>query len=281
MPQSTPGSIVAAAPEAAWLTSAAPSAAEIDRRFAEVREATLRQSRHIDRGDFDEIGNDDLCLLFSLYDRLSFDGLLARLIGRRAGGRIGFRLSRRMTSSGGTTTLRRHRALGGPPGGGTPVETYEIAVGTTLLFQTFRDRGRDGGDGVRVDGLLCRDRLDALLRVFEHELIHLAELLVWDRSNCAAARFRGLAGRLFGHTDVRHELVTHVQHARAAHGVHVGQRVLFDCEGQTHCGVVNRVTRRATVLVERADGVPYSDGRRYAKYYVPLDLLRPAEAQGR
>jgi hypothetical protein len=36
---------------------------------------------------------------------------------------------------------------------------------------------------------------------------------------------------------------------------------------------VNRVTKRATVLVEDARGVRYSDGRRYAKFYVPVGML--------
>ena len=38
-------------------------------------------------------------------------------------------------------------------------------------------------------------------------------------------------------------------------------------------GLVARITRRATVLVPDASGKLYTDGRRYARYYVPLDEL--------
>jgi hypothetical protein len=35
-------------------------------------------------------------------------------------------------------------------------------------------------------------------------------------------------------------------------------------------GLVNRITKRATVLVEDAEGQKYSDGLRYKTYYVPI-----------
>lgn len=37
---------------------------------------------------------------------------------------------------------------------------------------------------------------------------------------------------------------------------------------------MNRITRRATVLVEDSRGVLYADGKRYLTFYVPLPLLR-------
>jgi len=43
-----------------------------------------------------------------------------------------------------------------------------------------------------------------------------------------------------------------------------------------HEGTVNRITKRATVLVEDPEGEPYSDGKRYRKYLVPLQLLTRA-----
>jgi hypothetical protein len=38
-------------------------------------------------------------------------------------------------------------------------------------------------------------------------------------------------------------------------------------------GRVNRITKRATVLVEDPDGVKYSNGLRYRTYYVPIACL--------
>jgi len=56
-------------------------------------------------------------------------------------------------------------------------------------------------------------------------------------------------------------------------GIRVGSRVRFEFEGQQLEGRVNRITQRATVLVEHTEGARYSDGRRYRKYYVPLGSL--------
>ena len=48
-----------------------------------------------------------------------------------------------------------------------------------------------------------------------------------------------------------------------------------------HVGVVNRITRRATILVESATGVMYTNGKRYQKFYVPLGhLQKPRDGPG-
>ena len=41
-------------------------------------------------------------------------------------------------------------------------------------------------------------------------------------------------------------------------------------------GRVNRLTKRATVLVEDPEGERFSDGRSYRRYYVPILQLRSA-----
>ena len=47
--------------------------------------------------------------------------------------------------------------------------------------------------------------------------------------------------------------------------------------GREYVGRVNRVTRQATVLVDDDGGIRYSDGRRYAKFYVPVETLKPLQ----
>jgi hypothetical protein len=49
--------------------------------------------------------------------------------------------------------------------------------------------------------------------------------------------------------------------------------VRFRLDGQVHSGVVNRITKRATVLTPDPRGERYSDGKRYLKFYVPLAML--------
>jgi hypothetical protein len=239
-------------------------------RAAAIHAAVLRDSSHVRAANFDRIGEDDLQRLFCLYDEHVFAGALRAEVDRQAAGRLTFRLSRRLTRCGGTTTQHRRRRM---MAGAAVVDVrYEIAISSTLLFQTFADLDRT----VRVSGVECHDRLQALQRIFEHELLHLAEWLAWGRSRCSAPRFLGLARQIFGHTESKHDLVTQRERAAARYHVHVGNRVAFQHEGQTQIGLVNRITRRATVLVECPSGVPYTDGKRYARFYVPLHLLRRA-----
>ena len=58
-------------------------------------------------------------------------------------------------------------------------------------------------------------------------------------------------------------------------GIRPGARVSFVIEGQRLTGIVNRVTKRATVLVEDPKGERYSDGKHYAKFYIPISWLEP------
>ena len=174
-----------------------------------------------------------------------------------------FRLSPRFTSAGGKATYVPRR------GPGTRA-TLEIAISTTLLFESF---AQPGGADV-VAGCACRTRLEALRRVFEHELLHVCEFNDFGQSRCSASRFRQLAARWFGHRASDHQLVRPSDRAQADLGIHVGSQVVFEFEGLTLRGIVNRITKRATVLVPADRGTRYSDGRTYLKYYVPLWQLR-------
>lgn len=229
-----------------------------------IRQAVLRESRQITQPDFERIASDDLARLFGLYDRHFFDHWLSQTLKAR-GMPLRFRLSSTMTRTGGKTSRYRHR-----PGGVVGCR-FEIAIACRVLFMTFRDVPRP----VEVCGLTCKDRLEALQRILEHEIIHLTEMLTWGRSSCSDARFKKLAADIFGHVDTRHALVTAREHAAVRHGVVLGGMVQFQFDGQRLVGRVNRIHHRATVLVERSDGMRYSDGKMYAKYYVPLDLLKP------
>jgi hypothetical protein len=48
-------------------------------------------------------------------------------------------------------------------------------------------------------------------------------------------------------------------------------------DGIERTGVVNRINKRATVLVEDRKGARYSDGKHYAKFYVPVQMLEAVE----
>ncbi len=233
-----------------------------ERMWTEIGQTVLSKSKVMRNENFQVTTGTDLQRMAELYDHQFFNGhclSLARMFG------IEFRWSKRMTSNGGKTvrylqTNRRDK---------TQSPRYEIVLSATLLFQTFGDLKRP----VRVTGLQCENRLQAMQRILEHEMIHLAEMLVWDDSCCAATRFQTIARRFFGHTEHKHNLITQQERASEKFNVRVGSKVHFSLDGIRYSGIVNRITRRATVLVVDPQGQLYGDGRHYRKFYVPLSHL--------
>ena len=241
------------------------------RRFDADAVALLRENIHggllatsanLDGANFTTLKPRDLEYLFDEYDRRFFNTAIRTCVHA---GALGFRVSTRMTSAGGKTV--RFVAHGH-----TKQVRYEISVSTTLLYQCFN---RDDHRPISVSGVSCRDRLEALQRIMEHELVHVVEGVLWERSNCAAARFRSIASRFFGHRGSTHALITPREHALVRFGIRPGVRVRFVRDGVPLVGFVNRVTRRATVLVVDPRGHVFTDGQRYATYYVPVDRLEP------
>ena len=229
--------------------------------LAKIHADMLAASTHIRQPHFRSIHVNDLQFLFDAYDHRFLN---ARCRGALNGSSLTFRLAKRMTKTAGTTT--RFRSRDGSV-------RYEIAIATSLLFDGFGPADRE----VTVCGLSVNDRLEALQRVFEHEFVHLCETLSWGDSNCAAGRFQHIATGLFGHQSHRHALITRNERA-AEIGILPGAKVSFLHEGQSMTGIVNRVTKRATVLVEDSGGRRYSDGRYYRSYYVPLRGLHLVQA---
>ncbi len=231
----------------------------------EIGHAVLDHSRVMKSPNFSVTSAFDLRHMAELYDRFFFESHCLALAGHFG---INFRWSKRMTSTGGKTVRTTHLERRS----GVLHTRYEIVLSAPLLFQTFADLQRP----IRVTGVLCTNRLQAMQRILEHELIHLVEMLVWGDSCCAAPQFQSIAGRLFGHTEHKHDLITQQERAARKFNIRVGSRVMFQHEGARHVGTVNRITRRATILVVDAQGQLYDDGLRYRKFYVPLSHLQPA-----
>jgi hypothetical protein len=233
----------------------------IRQRQQHIHRETLTNSAYVREPNYRSIHARDLEFLFRTYDAQFLEGLMSQALDGR---RLTFRLAPRLTRAGGKT-FRIQSPMG--------EVRFEIAIATAILFDSFREADRQ----ITVCGLACANRLEGLQRIFEHELVHLAEQLCWDQSNCSAARFQDIAGRLFLHRSHTHDLVTRRERA-AASGIRTGTRVTFTFEGVQLTGRVNRITKRATVLVEDPEGLKYSDGGRYKSYYVPIGLLRPVAA---
>jgi hypothetical protein len=237
---------------------------QLSSMISQIHAEVLSQSEYIDVPNFTLIHPNDLELLFDAYDNKFFSGQIRNTLDQIP---VRFRLSKRMTSSGGKTACHSYRSSG-------EIWYYEIAVSTAILFGCFN--GEDHRP-MTASGIVCRDRLDALQRVMEHELVHLIEMQLWGKSSCSQPRFHSITRRFFGHTQNKHQLITPKERAIVRFGIVPGMAVRFRIDGIEHQGVVNRINKRATVLVEDRRGEPYSNGKRYAKFYVPVQLLEKAE----
>ena len=241
--------------------------AETLRMQQEIYEQTLALSRSIDRPNFTRVGHEDLVRMIRLYDERFFGG---RILPVAEAEGLSFGFSKRMTRvAGKLVTHYPHGSRSGP-------RRFELVLSSTLLFQTFEDAagGNPVDRPVEVTGRRCRDRLEAMQRVAEHELVHLVEMLIWNEGNCSQSRFQSIARRYFAHTDYQHDLITQRERAARRFDIHVGDTVCFRHDGGIRTGRVNRITRRATVLVPDPRGERFSDGGRYTRYYVPLEQLR-------
>ena len=125
-----------------------------------------------------------------------------------------------------------------------------------------------------LNGLTVSTPQEAFLLVFEHELCHALETMLYGKTG-HSSRFMALANGLFGHTATRHKLPTRRQEA-ANDGLHVGSKVSFTYNGRELLGIVTYIGKTATVMVPSSQGT-YCDsrGKRYEKYRVPLNRLAP------
>ena len=227
----------------------------IRRTNRKIYRQILQESENIDQGNFNAIAIKDFARLFELYDLHFFD----RYFHNGHNGKIFFRLSERMTKAGGKIAYAKD------------TDVYTIYLSTALIFQTFGGVTRE----VTVNGIVCRDRLEATMRILEHEIIHLLELVFFDSTSCSKPRFKHLCQNIFGHTEVTHRLVTQAELAQEQHNLGIGSTVSFEYGGETHRGIISRITKRATVMVrDRAGDFRDLQGDRYSKYYIPLEDLK-------
>ena len=141
----------------------------------EIHRQMLLSSRSIDGPNFRKVSSDDVSRMIRLYDERFFGG---KIVAEASSEGLSFSLSSRMTSVGGMLVTQY------PDGIHRGRRRFELVLSSTLLFQTFEDVNRP----IKVAGCLCRDRLEAMQRIAEHEFVHLVEMLIWNDGNCNEPR---------------------------------------------------------------------------------------------
>lgn len=233
---------------------------EIRKTRAQVLQLFYNGSENIKNSTIERISPRDLELLLDAYDRLFFQ----QWFKTNFKGKLKFSLSSRMTRSAGLTFCPKNIDKINPED-----LILEIRLGVDFFFQYADIEGNK-----KVGGIGTNHSVDALLLVFEHELCHVIEYLLYHKSSCRGLHFKEIAGNVFGHTESYHSLPTHRQIANEKLGYTIGDTVSFTSDGIKLMGVLYKINKRATVMVKDKNG-SFVDlkGVKYAKYYVPLSLL--------
>lgn len=92
------------------------------------------------------------------------------------------------------------------------------------------------------------------MRILEHEIIHLLEMIIFKNSSCKNKRFKTIVKNIFGHSDVTHQLVTQKEVANKKMNLKIGDRVTFEFDGKRYFGFITNITKRATVMVRDKKG---------------------------
>lgn len=222
-------------------------------RRAEILTALCASDGGFCRTPVASVRQETLTRMLRLYDELFLAGLLGRKLPV-----LCVTLSSRLTSSAGKFICVR-----GPFG---RIKEAEIRMSSDFLL-----RLNDGP--FDLNGLSVSTPQEAFLVVFEHELCHALETVLFGQTG-HSQRFLSLAHGLFGHTATRHKLPTRRQ-AAAQDGLIVGKTVSFSYQGKRLTGFITYIGKTATVMVPSPVG-EYRDtaGRRYVKYRVPLSKLQ-------
>lgn len=234
--------------------------ATIKEKRKAVAEGLLKESTNIKSGKIDCISILDLRILYEYYDKIFFNNWFRNNFK----GHVLYELSRRMTKSAGITKCPKNISR---------MESDQvrivIAIGVDFFFKFDHLEGSKS-----VCGIETNNSLEALQIVFEHELIHVLEFLLFHTSNCKEQRFKDTVKNMFGHTHSHHRMPTNRRIASEKLGINIGDKVQFLFEDKELNGFVANISKRATVMVVNPNGT-YVDknGTKYMKYYVPLSML--------
>ncbi len=228
---------------------------DIAEKRKSVKRRLFRESENIKSESFDKISEEDLYLLFELYDEIFLCGWFKQKFRRK----INFKLSRQLTRSAGNTRTRKNISAIKPE----EVE-FEVKISLNHLMNFNK------AERIKyVGGIEAASVLDSLMLVFEHELCHVIEFLVRHKSSCSKKPFMDLINNIFGHTEHTHKLVGSGEANISEYGLRPGDSVKFKYGSSTMEGFIQKMNKKATVMCPDKHG-NYIDksGRRYVKFCV-------------
>ncbi len=147
-----------------------------------------------------DLSDKHLDIMFGLYDRVIFNNILTINKGSDT---LSFGVNIRDKNKGGIYLFSSNGY----------VRSHKIMVSKPLIISLFKN----GEAELKSNGLICRDRVEAMMNIFEHEMVHMyCQLMGYSRKipsgkgkmyySSHGKLFQELAYRFFRHTDFRHEL---------------------------------------------------------------------------
>jgi hypothetical protein len=230
---------------------------------------SLRKSIHNELSttisvNFSDLKNSDIKRLFDLYDDYFFGGSIMEKI-----------------NSSGSTIKFTSSSLGGSTFAGKCIMTkagmkctFELRFPSKLFLKLFTQKGSN--KLLKTNGIICRDRLECLQLVFEHELVHLIMHLwnYYDKSgdlySSHGKLFQCMTKSLFDHTDYRHELFNEFEEGTefiTKKVAFVGMDVYILVDGKNIYGKITKVNPKKAIIQTES-------GKMYKSSYV---LIRKAD----
>ncbi|WMJ78857.1 MULTISPECIES: hypothetical protein [unclassified Sedimentibacter] len=225
-----------------------------------IKKQLFERSINIKTDNFSKIEDNDLYILFELYDEI----FLCSWFKDNFKGKIILKLSKQLSRAAGNTKTSKCIAEMKPED-----IKFEIKISLNHLANFNKvDRIK------YVGGIEAASVLDGLMLVFEHEICHVIEFLIYHKSSCSKKTFKNLIFNIFGHVESTHKLIGVKEANMSIFGMRPGDNVKFMAEGRTYNGFIQKINTRATVMCFDERG-RYIDefGRRLTKFYVPLESL--------
>lgn len=234
---------------------------EIEKKRESIRNELFSLSKNITSGKITRISNMDLSILFQLYDKYFFNHYFRNNFKDK----IIFVLSKKLTTNAGSLSYHKNNKSFSPD-----KITYTLKIGVNFIFKYYTlNRNKP------VSGIISKDALEALQLVFEHEICHLIEYHLLNYSSCKKVFFLTISNNIFGHKETFHALPSEKEIAYKKYNLKIGDEVYFKNNNITLKGIINRITKRATVMVPDKNGIYMNkNGERFIKWYVPLSELK-------
>jgi hypothetical protein len=195
---------------------------------------------------------DILGKVFNLYDKIYFNNELNNII-RKNGVELKFAYSDKLTKTGGHCSKHKN--------------SYKITISRVVILSTFTN-----GEKCHVsNGLQCSSRLECLLNIFEHELIHFVIQITKGHIKSDPIYkshgkfFRALVNAYFGHTETKHSLLHNLDKVGKREEFNVGDTVTFKSKsGDYVVGKISKLNPKRAVV---------------DKYSVPYTILKHSDSQ--